>query len=232
MLYVDVLHVAIELHFKYQISLETGKDNLLRQSIWISDASCTSSTRLKSFVALIVMQLKFANQVCCPQLKKQKQTKKQTNKHNPLFFISTSNFYTPSQRNPETGRNNPVFLCLLAIPLTKSAQISEVAQKFPCCVIRKTSDQRKEPVKVCLYRLAVQPPVLIPGEQWRAVRACARHRIKFAECQVHGKVTKKHRCERTQKINLKQQPKAKRAEFGPVLHRDRHYRPLKGNDLW
>lgn len=51
-------------------------------------------------------------------------------------------------------------LPLLAILLMKSVQISEVAEKFPCCIIMKTLDQRKELFKIRLYRLAFKQHVI------------------------------------------------------------------------
>lgn len=42
----------------------------------------------------------------------------------------------------------------------KSVQISVVAEKFPCCIIMKTLDQRKELFKIRLYRLAFKQHVI------------------------------------------------------------------------
>lgn len=101
------------------------------------------------------MLLKCANQLCCPQL----------TEHHPHFLCPQATRHTLSQTNPEIGWNNHIFLPLLPVPLLKSIQISEVAQKFPCCIIMKTSDERKELFKNCPYRLTVKRQVLIHREQ-------------------------------------------------------------------
>lgn len=75
--------------------------------------------------------------------------------HIPPSFLYPQALLHPITEKPEIGRNNHIFLSLLAIPLMKSVQISEVAQKFPCCIIMKTLDQRKELSQICLRRLAM-----------------------------------------------------------------------------
>lgn len=99
---------------------------------WTSSDPCClmhhSSTALRPFVALIVMQSKCANQVCCPQLES-----------NFLIPCTHKRFYIP--KVVEIIK----FLSPLgATPCVKSAQISEVAQIFPCCIIMKTLHQREK----------------------------------------------------------------------------------------
>lgn len=101
------------------------------------------------------MLLKCANQLYCPQW----------TEHHPHFLCPQATRHTLSQTNPEIGWNNHIFLPLLPVPLLKSIQISEVAQKFPCCIIMKTSDERKELFKNCPYRLTVKRQVWIHREQ-------------------------------------------------------------------
>lgn len=128
---------------------------------------------------------------------------------------------TSSPRNTETGRNNHIFLHLLAIPLMKSAQISEVAQKFPCCIILKTLDQRQEPfINLSLQISSINSRRTKGNVLYKHVAdgACRRPGARRANPK-HGELTE------TFPICC--------SDFEEtLLHLDPHYEALKGSDLW